>query len=56
MPDDEPRCAECGQPLDSWAQHHTIEDCRWWQQTQPVRDALMAVGRLQADRNRICAR
>jgi hypothetical protein len=35
MPDEtqtqpEPRCHACGQPLVTWADAHTIEDCRAW--------------------------
>lgn len=26
----EPRCSACGQPLVTWADPHTIEDCRAW--------------------------
>ena len=47
------RCDDCGMPLRSWDERHTIEDCRWWKDTQPMRDALVGLGRMQADLNRI---
>lgn len=31
----EPRCAECGQPLASWMQSHTVEDCERWKAMKP---------------------
>lgn len=43
------RCQECGQPLSSWAERHTVDDCAWWKATQPTRDTLAAVGKMQAE-------
>ena len=48
-PSEDIRCGECGQPLSSWAEPHDIDDCRWWQQTQLVRDALVRINRMQAE-------
>lgn len=47
------RCQECGQPLSSWAEPHSWDDCQWWKATQPTRDVLVGLGSLQAELNRI---
>lgn len=52
MPDKEDiRCQDCGQPLATWAEPHSMEDCEWWKATQPMRDALVSTSELQATVN-----
>jgi hypothetical protein len=43
------RCGDCGMPLRAWDERHTIADCDWWKATQPLRDALVGLGRMQEE-------
>lgn len=37
----EPRCADCGQPLVTWDQQHTTDDCQRWRDEDPhVREVI----------------